>query len=118
MLAAARSWLASFMARQSVVELDDLLLRRTDWGSLPARAPLAERLCRSLAPDLYPIREGRGEGPGAVRPAQATGSVGGGEGGREGGEGAHTKEPSRGGRTQDPEAAAFPPFAAAGGDRR
>lgn len=108
---AARSWLAAFAARQSVLELDDLLLRRTDWGSLPSRAALAEPLCRSLAPDLFPDREGRGEVRGEVRPAQATGSGVGWEGG------AHTKEPSGDGPPHEPEGASLP-LAAALGEHR
>ncbi|HYG65695.1 MAG TPA: FAD-dependent oxidoreductase [Thermoanaerobaculia bacterium] len=58
---AARSWLAGFAERQAVVELDDLLLRRTDWGVIPERAALAERLCRSLL--LGRPRGGRAAAP-------------------------------------------------------
>jgi len=45
---AARAHVCGLAARQSVVRLDDLLLRRTDWGMLPARVPEAARLCESL----------------------------------------------------------------------
>ena len=45
---AARDHLRGIVERQSVVQLEDLLLRRTDWGFDPARAESAARLCESL----------------------------------------------------------------------
>ncbi|MFL6197048.1 MAG: FAD-dependent oxidoreductase [Thermoanaerobaculia bacterium] len=45
---AARIHLRGLVERQSVVELEDLLLRRTDWGFDPVRAETAVRLCESL----------------------------------------------------------------------
>jgi glycerol-3-phosphate dehydrogenase len=45
---AARHHLRGLAERQAAVHLEDLLLRRTDWGIFPARAALAERLCRAL----------------------------------------------------------------------
>jgi glycerol-3-phosphate dehydrogenase len=45
---AARDHLRGIVERQSVVQLEDLLLRRTDWGIDPARAENATRLCESL----------------------------------------------------------------------
>ncbi|HEX2641579.1 MAG TPA: hypothetical protein VHU81_01200, partial [Thermoanaerobaculia bacterium] len=44
----ARHHLRGLAERQAAVHLEDLLLRRTDWGIFPARAALAERLCRAL----------------------------------------------------------------------
>jgi glycerol-3-phosphate dehydrogenase len=44
---AARAHLRGLVERQSVVRLDDLLLRRTDWG-LHTEAAVAARLCASL----------------------------------------------------------------------
>jgi glycerol-3-phosphate dehydrogenase len=44
---AAREHVLGLVERQSVVHLDDLLLRRTDWGLQPA-APLVTGLCESL----------------------------------------------------------------------
>jgi glycerol-3-phosphate dehydrogenase len=45
---AARDHLRGLAERQAVVHREDLLLRRTDWGILPAHAALAERLCQTL----------------------------------------------------------------------
>lgn len=45
---AARDHLRGIVERQSVVQLEDLLLRRTDWGFDPARFEAAARLCESL----------------------------------------------------------------------
>jgi len=45
---AARDHLRGIVERQSVVQLEDLLLRRTDWGIDPARGESAARLCESL----------------------------------------------------------------------
>lgn len=44
---AARSHLRGLVERQSVVHLEDLLLRRADWGLLPD-GPVAARLCSVL----------------------------------------------------------------------
>lgn len=44
---AARSHLRGLVERQSVVHLEDLLLRRADWGLLP-EGPVAARLCSAL----------------------------------------------------------------------
>jgi glycerol-3-phosphate dehydrogenase len=44
---AARTHLRGLVERQSVVHLDDLLLRRTDWG-LHTEAAVAARLCAAL----------------------------------------------------------------------
>lgn len=44
---AAREHLRGLVERQSVVHLEDLLLRRADWGLLP-EAPVAARLCSAL----------------------------------------------------------------------
>jgi glycerol-3-phosphate dehydrogenase len=60
---AARDHLRGLAERQAVVHLEDLLLRRTDWGILPAHAALAERLCQTLgwAPDeTAPLRAAGG----------------------------------------------------------
>lgn len=63
---AAHDYLRSLMERQSVVQLEDLLLRRTDWGVRPDQAAVAEALCQSLlaelgilSPALIPTRDGR-----------------------------------------------------------
>jgi glycerol-3-phosphate dehydrogenase len=65
---AARAHLGGIVERQSVVRLDDLLLRRTDWGLQPDAA-VAARLCASLgwsdlrpgaAPEKAPRRAGGG----------------------------------------------------------
>ena len=45
---AARESLRGIVERQSVVRLEDLLLRRTDWGIDPGEAEAASRLCESL----------------------------------------------------------------------
>jgi glycerol-3-phosphate dehydrogenase len=45
---AARDHLRGLVQRQSVLRLEDLLLRRTDWGIDPVRAESAARLCESL----------------------------------------------------------------------
>jgi glycerol-3-phosphate dehydrogenase len=45
---AAREHLRGIVERQSVIHLEDLLLRRTDWGIDPRRAEAAARLCESL----------------------------------------------------------------------
>jgi glycerol-3-phosphate dehydrogenase len=45
---AARAHVRGLSARQSVVHLEDLLFRRTDWGVLPGRMTEAVRLCESL----------------------------------------------------------------------
>ncbi len=45
---AAREHLRGLVKRQSVVRLEDLLLRRTDWGIDPGAAETATRLCESL----------------------------------------------------------------------
>jgi glycerol-3-phosphate dehydrogenase len=45
---AARVHLRGLVERQAVVQLEDLLLRRTDWGFDPARMETAVRLCESL----------------------------------------------------------------------
>jgi glycerol-3-phosphate dehydrogenase len=45
---AAREHLRGIVERQSVVRLEDLLLRRTDWGIDPGEAEAATRLCESL----------------------------------------------------------------------
>jgi len=44
----ARTHLRGLVERQSVVRLEDLLLRRTDWGIDPRRGEAAVRLCESL----------------------------------------------------------------------
>ncbi len=61
---AAHDYLRSLIERQSVVQLEDLLLRRTDWGARPEQAAVAEALCQSLlaelgilSPTLIPTRE-------------------------------------------------------------
>jgi glycerol-3-phosphate dehydrogenase len=63
---AAHDYLRSLMERQSVVQLEDLLLRRTDWGTRPGQAAAAEALCQSLlaelgilSPTLTPVADGR-----------------------------------------------------------
>jgi glycerol-3-phosphate dehydrogenase len=45
---AAREHLRGIVERQSVIHLEDLLLRRTDWGIDPRTAEAAARLCESL----------------------------------------------------------------------
>jgi glycerol-3-phosphate dehydrogenase len=45
---AARDHLRGLVERQSVVRLEDLLLRRTDWGIDPERGEAAARRCESL----------------------------------------------------------------------
>ncbi|MEO6196037.1 MAG: FAD-dependent oxidoreductase [Thermoanaerobaculia bacterium] len=45
---AARDHLRGIVERQSVVRLEDLLLRRTDWGIDPGDTEAATRLCESL----------------------------------------------------------------------
>jgi glycerol-3-phosphate dehydrogenase len=45
---AARDHLRGIVERQSVVQLEDLLLRRTGWGIDPTQAESAARLCESL----------------------------------------------------------------------
>jgi glycerol-3-phosphate dehydrogenase len=45
---AAREHLRGIVERQSVIHLEDLLLRRTGWGIDPRRAEAAARLCESL----------------------------------------------------------------------
>ena len=45
---AARDHLRGIVERQSVVRLEDLLLRRADWGIDPGQAEAATRLCESL----------------------------------------------------------------------
>lgn len=45
---AAREHLRGIVERQSVIHLEDLLLRRTDWGIDPRAAEAAARLCESL----------------------------------------------------------------------
>jgi glycerol-3-phosphate dehydrogenase len=58
---AARAHLGGVVERQSVVRLDDLLLRRTDWGLQPDAA-VAARLCASLGwADLRPGAAPAGE---------------------------------------------------------
>ncbi|HEX2223289.1 MAG TPA: hypothetical protein VHN15_03685, partial [Thermoanaerobaculia bacterium] len=44
----ARRDLQALAERQSAVRLEDLLLRRTDWGIHPQREAVAERLCETL----------------------------------------------------------------------
>jgi hypothetical protein len=48
--------------RQSVVRLEDLLLRRTDWGIDPARGEVAARLCESLGWRAFRSRRAAGGG--------------------------------------------------------
>ncbi|HVR99210.1 MAG TPA: FAD-dependent oxidoreductase, partial [Thermoanaerobaculia bacterium] len=53
--AGAHHYLRGLMERQSVVQLEDLLLRRTDWGARPDQAAAAEELCQSLLAELGPL---------------------------------------------------------------
>lgn len=48
----AHDYLRDLMERQSVVQLEDLLLRRTDWGARPEQAGATEALCQSLLAEL------------------------------------------------------------------
>ncbi|HEX9944580.1 MAG TPA: FAD-dependent oxidoreductase [Thermoanaerobaculia bacterium] len=62
---AARDHLRGIVQRQSVLRLEDLLLRRTDWGIDPGRAEAAARLCESLgwrASRAHPPVAARGTG--------------------------------------------------------
>ena len=66
---AARRDVQALADRQGAVQLEDLLLRRTDWGIHPRRAAMAERLCATLrwgaAPEELP--GGMTRRPAAVR---------------------------------------------------
>ena len=59
---AARDHLRGLVERQSVVRLEDLLLRRTDWGIDPARGEVAARLCESLGWRAFRSRRAAGGG--------------------------------------------------------
>ncbi|HKI04910.1 MAG TPA: FAD-dependent oxidoreductase [Thermoanaerobaculia bacterium] len=62
---AARDHLRGLVERQSVVRLEDLLLRRTDWGIDPERGEAAARLCESLGwQGFRPLRAAGGRGAG------------------------------------------------------
>lgn len=69
---AARANLRGLVERQSVVHLEDLLLRRTDWGLLP-EGPVAARLCSALGwADARPSRD-LAEEPRTLRSARRGG---------------------------------------------
>jgi len=59
---AARTHLRGLVERQSVVRLEDLLLRRTDWGIDPERGEAAVRLCGSLGWQGFRPRRAAGSG--------------------------------------------------------